>query len=271
MSEARSEEPRSTLDRLLGVYPLVLAYILLLILYAWQASKHSTPWLFTDELEWAGRSRGVAHHGVPQLRLHDVSFGSLYEYLIAPAWWLGATGHAYAAAKYINAAVMTASIFPAYALARLFVSRPAAFACGVATAVIPALVYSGMLIPEPLAYFWSTLALWLLARALLVRSRAAVALAVAVIVVAPAVRSELEVLVIGGLLAAVLDGRDERGGQSAHEQLDVEGADRSRCARHRCADRSGGVCQLNTPTRGTSAPTSTTDCSRTASGPPVRS
>ncbi len=191
MTEAPTGDRPSTLDRLLSAYPLVLAYVLLLILYAWQASKHSTPWLFTDELEWAGRSRGVAHHGVPQLRLHDVSFSSLYEYLIAPAWWLGATGRAYAAAKYINAAVMTAAIFPAYALARLFVPRVAALACGVAAAVVPALVYTGMLIPEPLAYFWSTLALWLLARALLVRTRSAVALAVLAALVAPAVRSEL--------------------------------------------------------------------------------
>ena len=146
-SEHASPGQRSFLDRLFAVYPLVLAYVLLLILFAWQTSKHTTPWLFTDELEWAGRSRGVAHHGVPQLRLHDVSFSSAYEYLIAPAWWLGATGRAYAAAKYINAAVMTAAIFPAYALARLFVSRAAAIACGVATAAIPALVYTGMLHP----------------------------------------------------------------------------------------------------------------------------
>ena len=204
MTQTSSEGQRSIFDRLFAVYPLLLAYVFLLILYAWQASKHSTPWLFTDELEWAGRSRGVAHHGVPQLRLHDVSFSSLYEYLIAPAWWLGATGRAYAAAKYINAAVMTASIFPAYALARLFVTRPAAIACGVATAVIPALVYTGMLIPEPLAYFWATLALWLLARALIVRSRLSAGLAAGAIIVAPAIRSELEVLIVAGLLAAAL-------------------------------------------------------------------
>ena len=99
----------------------------------------STPWLFTDELD--GRaSRAVSRiTGVPQLRLHDVSFSSLYAYFLAPAWWLGATGRGYAAAKYLNAAVMTASIFPAYALARLFVPRPAAIACGVATAAIPSL------------------------------------------------------------------------------------------------------------------------------------
>lgn len=204
MTSALPAEQRSIFDRLFAVYPLVLAYVMLLILYAWQASKHSTPWLFTDELEWAGLSRGVAHHGVPQLRLQNVAFSSLYEYLIAPAWWLGATGRAYAAMKYINVIVMTASIFPAYASARLFVRRPAAIACGVATAAIPALAYSGMLIPESLAYFWSTLVLWLLARALLRRSRSAAVLAAASMILAPAIRSQLAVLVLAGLVAAAL-------------------------------------------------------------------
>jgi hypothetical protein len=203
---------RSLIDRLLTTYPLVVAYLGLLMLYAWQTTKHSTPWLFTDELQWAGLSRGVAHHGVPELRLERAPFGSLYTYLIAPAWWLGATGPGYAAAKYINAAVMTASIFPAYGLARLFVPRRAAIACGIATAAIPALVYTGMLIPESLAYFWSTLALWLLARALLTRSRGAIAAAVVALLIAPLVRTQLGVLIAAAVIAcAVVAGTGVRG------------------------------------------------------------
>ncbi len=196
--------PASKLDRFLGAYPLIVAYLVLLVLYAWQTTKISTPWLFTDELQWAELSRGVAHHGVPQLRLHDQGFKSLYAYLIAPAWWASTTPGGYAAAKYINAAVMTASIFPGYALARLFVPRLAAIPCGIATAVIPSLVYTGLLIPEPFAYFWSTLALWLAARALLRPSRAAIAWAAAAIVVAPLVRGELVVLFFAAFVAVVI-------------------------------------------------------------------
>ncbi len=194
----------SRVDRLLGAYPLVLAYIVLLILYAWQTTKHSTPWLFTDELQWAELSRGVAHHGVPQLRLQNQSFSSLYAYLIAPAWWASGTPSGYAAAKYINTFVMTASLFPAYALARLFVPRPAAIACGIATAVIPSLAYVAILIPEPFAYFWACLVLWLVARALLVRNRRTLAAAGVALLVAPAVRSELTVLILGGVIAGVV-------------------------------------------------------------------
>jgi hypothetical protein len=195
---------RSALDRALAAYPLLIAYLVLLVLYAWETTRHSTPWLFTDELEWAGLSRGVAHHGVPELRLHHAHFTSIYEYMIAPSWWLGATSKAYAAIKYENAAVMTAALFPAYALARLFVTRTASIACGVAAVAIPAVFYTGLIIPEALAYFWSTLALWLLARALLAPSRRSVALAAGAALIAPFVRSELSVLLAAGVLAASL-------------------------------------------------------------------
>jgi hypothetical protein len=193
------------LDRLLTAFPLALAYVLLLMLYAWQVSRHSTPWLFTDELQWAEESRGVAHHGVSQLRGHDVAFSSLYPYVIAPAWWVTSTSTGYAIAKYINAAIMTASLFPGYALTRLFTSRPAATAAGIATAAIPAIVYSGLLIPEPLAYFWATLALWLIARALLRRTPAAIGAAVLAVLIGIAVRSELAVLIVAaGIAGAIL-------------------------------------------------------------------
>ena len=194
----------SRVDRLVGVYPLLLAYIALLIVYAWQTTRHATPWLFTDELEWANLSRGVAHHGVPQLRLENQSFSSLYEYLIAPAWWTATTSSGYATAKYINAAVMTASLFPAYALARLFVPRWSAIACGIATAAIPSLAYVGLLIPEPLAYTWACVALWLVARALLRRNRRTVSAAVVSLLLAPAVRSELTVLILAALVAGAI-------------------------------------------------------------------
>jgi hypothetical protein len=194
----------SRLDRFLGAYPLIAAYLALLVLYAWQTTKISTPWLFTDELQWAELSRGVAHHGVPQLRLHDESFSSLYAYLIAPAWWASTTPGGYAAAKYIDAAVMTAALFPGYALARLFVPRVPAIFCGIATAAIPSFVYVGLLIPEPFAYFWSTLALWLGARALLRPTRVSVAWAAAALLIAPEVRGELVVLLFAAFAAAAI-------------------------------------------------------------------
>ena len=89
---------------------------------------------------------------------------------------------------------MSAAIFPAYALARLVVSRPAAFLAAVATVSIPALAYSSFLIEEPLAYFWSTLCLYLIVRTLVERGARLAIVASTACIVAPLVRNQLVVL-----------------------------------------------------------------------------
>lgn len=204
MTRAPEETRGSTFDRLYAAYPLLLAYIVLLFLYAWQTTKHSTPWNFTDELKWAMLSRSIAHTGHAALQSTPAAADSLYAYFIAPAWWAGATAPSYAVAKYLNAAVMAGSLFPSYALARLFLPRLHAIYVGVATAAVPALVYTGLLIPEPLAYFWSTLVLWLLGRALLRLNRFTVGFALAGLLAAPFVRSQLIILLLAAFLAALL-------------------------------------------------------------------
>ncbi|MGH3003912.1 MAG: hypothetical protein ACRDM1_14835 [Gaiellaceae bacterium] len=203
-ADAPARVERSTLDRLLSAYPLVVTFLALLILVAWQTTKVVAPWVFLDELKWALLSRSIAHTGHAALRLHPAPWTSLYSYFLAPAWWLGATGPGYAAAKYLNAFVMTASLFPAYGLARLVVPRWPAYLAATATAAIPALAYSGELAPEPLAYFWSTLVLYLGARALLRPTRWTVSAALGSLVVAPFVRSQLIVLVAAGVLAVIV-------------------------------------------------------------------
>jgi hypothetical protein len=149
-------------------------------------------------------SRSIAHTGHASLQSAPAAASSLYSYFLAPAWWLGATAPSYAAAKYLNAIVMTASLVPAYALGRLCLPRVPAVFAALATASIPALAYTGLLIPEPLAYFWSTLALYLVARALLRPTWRTIALAVAALIIAPLVRSQLVVVVLSAALAAGL-------------------------------------------------------------------
>ena len=216
---------RSLIDRLFAAYPLVLAYVALLILYAWQTTRHSTPWNFTDELKWAMLSRSIAHTGHAMLQGTSASFGSLYSFFLAPAWWAGASAPSYAGAKYLNAIAMTASLFPAYGFARMFLPRPAALFAGVGTAAVPALAYTGLIVPESLAYFWSTLALYLLARALMQPARMSLALAAAAVLTGPLVRSQLTVLVLTAGIAGALvafwstRGRELRLGWSRGDHL----------------------------------------------------
>ena len=235
----RLSAPRRTvLDRLLAAYPLIVAYLVLLTLYAWQTTRVPSPWIFTDELQWSLLSRGIAHTGRAQLRLHDAGFGSLYAYLIAPAWWAATTKGGYAAAKYLNAVTMAASIFPAYLLARLFVARSSALLVALATATIPSLALTGVLMPESLAYTWSALALWLTARALLRPTRWTVALAVVSVVIAPA-RSRAARGSDRCRARRVRHCRgNERSGTCRRAQLDALRA--RRCARTCARHRDGG-------------------------------
>jgi hypothetical protein len=191
------------LDRLLAAYPLVAAYLVLLVLFAWQTTRIVSPWIFTDELNWSLLSRAIAHTGHPQLRGHPAPAHSLYAYFLAPAWWAGATGPGYAAAKYLNAVIMTASIFPAYGLGRFFLPKTYAFVAAVAAAAIPSLALTGVLMPESLAYFWSTLTIYAGARALMRPTRTNVLAAAALVLISPFVRDQLRVLVLAAVFAVI--------------------------------------------------------------------
>jgi hypothetical protein len=138
---------------------------------------------------------------------------SLYSYLIAPAWWIHDTGTSYAVVKAIGVAVMTASIFPAYSLARRLTSRLPALLAATAVAATPAFVYSSLLALEPLAYAWSVLCLWLIVEALTTRQRWWIAASVAAALLAPAMRSELAVIPASYLAAVGLFWFTGEGGQ----------------------------------------------------------
>ena len=188
------ERAPDLLSRLIQALPLIGAFTFFCLVYGFQASRHGTPWLFGDELEFTQISRSIAEHGSPARRGEALHRLSLYPYLTAPAWWIDSTESAYAVAKTIGVLVMSAAIFPAYALARLVVSRPAAFLAAVATVSIPAFAYSSFLIEEPLAYFWSTLCLYLIVRTLVERGVRLALVASVASLVAPLVRNQLVVL-----------------------------------------------------------------------------
>ena len=110
------------------------------------------PTIFTDELELTQLSRAIAETGEPARRGEPYGLATLVAYVLAPVWWLGSATASYATAKVMLVLAMTATVFPAYGLARMVVSRwPALAAAGAAT-VVPALAYSSIIVEEPLAY-----------------------------------------------------------------------------------------------------------------------
>ena len=193
---------RTWLDRLYSALPLVTVFIWLVALYAWQSWHHSSPWLFTDELELSQLSRSIADTGQAARRGQPHFFETLYAYMTAPAWWIGSTAQAYEVVRYIGVFTMTAALLPTYFLARTIVGTPAALFAGAATAAVPALAYSLLIAEEALAYPYAALCFLLIAKALALRSKGWIAGAVAASLAAPLVRGELAVIPVVFCLAA---------------------------------------------------------------------
>ena len=189
--------------RLEGLLPLVGAYLLLATIYAWQAWRRETPTIFTDELELTQISRAIADVGEPIRRGEPYGFSSLIPWLTAPFWWLDPVASAYEAIKTVQAFVMAAAIFPAYALARMVVTPPWALFAAVAAIAAPALSYAPILVEEPSAYPAATVALWLTVRAVDRPGRGSLALAFGSVLLAVLIRSQLAA-VFGALAFGLL-------------------------------------------------------------------
>jgi hypothetical protein len=194
---------RTFADRILAAAPLLSVFFWLCIVYAVEAWAHSTPWVFSDELELTQLARSIADTGHPARRGMPYGFHTLWTYLTAPAWLIHDVQRAYDTIKYMGTVVMTATVFPAYGIARMVVGKWPALFAATASVSIPAIAYSSIIVEEPLAYFYSTLCLYLIMRALVRPARLTIALAIVACAIAPAVRGELGMLLVVLLLAAV--------------------------------------------------------------------
>ena len=201
---AAEQPPRAWFDRVYGAIPLATAFLALLALYSWEAARHSSPWLFTDELELSQISRAVEATGHGARRGDPYFWQTLYTWLIAPAWALASTTAAYTVVKYIGVITMTLSMFPAYLLARTVASPRASLVAAIGTAAVPALVYSPMILEEPLSYPYAALAFLVIALALARRTWYWIAAAVVLSLVGGFIRGELGVLPVVLVLAAGL-------------------------------------------------------------------
>ena len=197
----KSESPRRGRRRdrgwtsVLAMLPLALIYLLAASLYAWQASNRMSPTIFSDEIEFTQISRSIAETGRAARLGEPYGFQTLYTFLMAPVWWIDDTKTAWEAAKLIGALVMSATLFPAYGLARLVVSRPWALFAAAGAVAVPPLAFAPYLMDEPMAYPVATLGLLAdRSRDLRNPTRRSFALAAGVCTIAPFVRGELSVL-----------------------------------------------------------------------------
>ena len=198
-----SARPRPWAARFVAAIPLLSVYLWLCVLYGWEAMGHVTPWLNSDELETTQLSRAIAETGETARRGVPYPSRALYPYVLAPVWWIQDVGQAYGLAKWINVLVMTSVVFPTYGLARMVVSKPWALFAAAGAGAIPALYYSSILVEEPLAYPWSALCAFLIAKALATRSPWWIAGAVVASLAAPLVREQLAAVPAAFAVAAI--------------------------------------------------------------------
>src|SRR3954454_20008461 len=117
-------EPLTIARTLAGRIALSLVFVAATTYHVLQSRGHATTTVFNDELLYAKLSQSIAAgHGLSIRGEHFFFPAPLASLVQAPAWLLSSMPDAYAAAKLLNAAVMSAAVFPAYWLARQLV-RP---------------------------------------------------------------------------------------------------------------------------------------------------
>lgn len=112
------------------------------------------PWIMVDELIYSELAKSLADSGRFLVRGEPTAaYGIVYPALIAPAWALfDAVPQAYAAAKAINALVMSLAAVPAYFLARRVLSVQLSLVAAAMTVAVPSMVYTATLMTENAFY-----------------------------------------------------------------------------------------------------------------------
>ena len=162
------------------------------------------PWIFGDEFLYIESARSLAETGHIRARDLPIYYSLVTPLLDAPGFLFGDTSFAYGWIKFVNALVMSLSALPAYALARMAVSRRLALVVAALVLAWPAFAYTGTVMTEP-AFMPAILATcWALARALHRPTLRSQALVLGFVVLTILVRVQAVVLFAVVLLAVLL-------------------------------------------------------------------
>jgi hypothetical protein len=132
---------------------LPILFVAATVYHFLQSRGHATLTVFNDELLYTKLSQSLAAgHGLSIRGEHFFFPSPLAPLVQSPAWLLHSMPQAYAAAKLLNAAVMSSAVFPAYWLARRVVRPSYALVTAAATVATPAMLYHSYLMSEALAY-----------------------------------------------------------------------------------------------------------------------
>jgi hypothetical protein len=150
--------------------PIVLAALILASIGVrlWFAWRVPTPWIMVDELIYSEMAKSFAAGGHFLIRGSPAGISAVgYPFLISAGWLFGPVATAYGIAKGINAALVSLTAIPTYFwAARLVRNRWLALVAAALVLLMPALLYSGMLMTENAFLPTFVLAAWAIAVAL---------------------------------------------------------------------------------------------------------
>ena len=155
MAAARLRAAPQALVRSVPVWAWLVGIVAVSILVRWVLGRRTiAPWIVVDEIIYAELAKSFAAGEGFEIRGDDVgaALGVVYPILISPAYLFDSLVDAYAAAKVINAALISLVAIPTYFLARRIVSQLAALTAAVLAVAIPGLLYSGMIMTENVFY-----------------------------------------------------------------------------------------------------------------------
>ena len=169
------------------------------------ASRIESPSIIPDELIYSELAKSLAEGGLPRVRGSlSFAYGLGYPAVLAPLWAVFEDVRtAYAAAKVVNALVLSSTAVPAYFLARRFVSRSLALLVAALTVSVPSMLYAGTLLTEVALYPTFVLALLGIALALERPTRWTQAVALGAIALAASVKM-LAIVLLVAYVAAIL-------------------------------------------------------------------
>lgn len=112
------------------------------------------PWIMVDEIVYSELAKGIASGAGLTIRGESagLAYGAVYPALISPAYLLDSLTSAYAAAKAINAVLISLAAVPAYFLARRVLTPGYALVAALLTVSVPSLFYAGTIMTENAFY-----------------------------------------------------------------------------------------------------------------------
>jgi hypothetical protein len=139
-----------------------------LVFRAWLGSRMPAPFIFTDELQYQENARSLAAGHWLEVREAPFAVVSvLYPLVLAPAYLLfDSLPDAYAAARTINAILMSVAAIPVFLIARRLLPTGLSLLAALLAVALPSLAYTGTIMSENAFYPAFLLAAWALLRAL---------------------------------------------------------------------------------------------------------